>query len=176
LPPDHVSRQVVVHCNILSEFLGRLYLEHCLKIAVSSDPPIFPKPRLLAGRSWFRGSRVEESPLSCRDKQEHGQVDEPNRCNMDLVKPSWTDNELHGQQNEYRKDVEWWLIGENGISLHTFKRLHCSAELDLGRGIGHNRAKGVAKHRDEDCQEQRIAQECKCNHQDGAEKPVKVVL
>lgn len=68
---------------------------------------------------------------------------------MDLVKPSWTDDKLERDEKKHGKDVERGLVGKDGISFDSLKSEDCPTELNLGRGVCGDVAKGVGQHRDE---------------------------
>ncbi len=113
----------------------------------------------------IRRSSPGQPPFEEADEEQGRSVDYPNHAHVDRVERARRDEEFQREEDEKREDVERRRVCKNGIALDAFKSEHRTTELDLGSFECDNLGEGIGEHRDQDGQEQRVAQEGECDHE-----------
>ena len=85
---------------------------------------------------------------------------------MHLVEPTRGKDELEWGEDEESEEVERRTVSEDGVGFDTFESEYGATKLNFCSTVGDDLGEGVRKHRDEDCEEERVAKNGEGHHKD----------
>src|SRR5436190_24280098 len=99
------------------------------------------------------------TPLIERYEEKQGCVERPSGKDIHFMEHPVTHDKLQWEHDDQGENIEWRHVREDCIRFHTLERQDGPAELNLCGGICRNQAERIGQHRDQNGQEECIAQE-----------------
>lgn len=119
-------------------------------------------------------SRPDLASLPEADEQKKRRIDDSDNGDVSVMENHGTKEPFHGEHDDQREEIERRRIGKDGIALYALEGEDGPTELDFDGFVGDDFRKSVGEHRNEDGEEEGVAEEGKRDDEGRAENEMEV--